>query len=419
MSEAFEPPVTRHPVRLVVTDDLARRRVTVAVRLVLAIPHLVWVGLFGAAATTLAFVVWLAVLFERRAPLNLHRFIASYVRYATHLGAYLSLAANPYPGFTGSSAYPVDVEIDEPRIQGRLGAGFRLLLAVPALLLASTLGGAPALAGPWYAIAFVVGLAGAAALLGWFVSLVRGRMSSGLRDAAAYALGYGAQATAYILLLTDRYPNAAPDRLLPGHGVPEHPVAVRVVEDLRRPRLLVAFRLLLVFPHFVWLTLWAVPAAGAAVAAWIVALAIGRVPRALHRFLAAYVRTTAHVYAFLYLVGRPFPGFVGREGSYPIDLTIAAPTRQRRLTVLFRAFLALPAFVVSSAYSAALLVVGVLGWFAALVTGRMPEGLRDLGAASVRYQAQATAYLLLLTPRYPHSSPVLSGAPPPETEESA
>ena len=150
----------------------------------------------------------------------------------------------------------------------------------------------------------------------------------------------------------------------------------------------------------------------AALLAWVIALVLGRVPRFLHRFLAAFVRATTHVWAFLYVVGRPFPGFVGREGSYPIDLTIAPPARQRRLGVLARLVLALPALLLSFAYSGVLTVVGVMGWLAALVTGRMPAGLRDLGAASLRYQGQVLGYLLLLTSRYPDSSPVLRGRPP-------
>ena len=403
-----------HPVRLVVTDDLSRRRSTVLFRLLLALPHLVWVGLFGVAAFTLAFVVWLAVLFERRAPGTLHRFLASYVRYSAHLTAYLTLAASPYPGFTGSGAYPIDVEIGPPARQGRLGAGFRLLLALPALLLAATLGGSPAL-GAWSSIALVLGaggLASAVGLLGWFACLARGRMPRGMRDAAAYTIGYGAQTAAYAFLLTDRYPDAAPGRAEPRPELPRHPVAIGVRDDLGRPRLVVAFRLLLTIPHLLWLALWGVPAAIAAVLAWALALALGRVPLLLHRFLAAYVRACTHVGAFLYVVGRPFPGFVGREGSYPIDLTIAGPARQRRLGVLARLLLAVPALILSSAYGGVLFVVAVLAWFAALATGRMPEGIRDLGAASLRYQAQVLAYLFLLTPRYPNSSPALEGRRP-------
>jgi hypothetical protein len=125
--------VESHPIRVLVTDDRARSRLTVAFRLLLALPHLVWVALWGLAAFVAGFVMWLAILFERRAPATLHGFVAGFVRYATHVYAYVFLAANPFPGFTGSSPYPVDVEIDGPVEQSRWSAGFRLLLAVPAL----------------------------------------------------------------------------------------------------------------------------------------------------------------------------------------------------------------------------------------------------------------------------------------------
>jgi hypothetical protein len=36
-----------HPIRLSVTDDLRRTRLTVAFRLILAIPHLIWLALWG------------------------------------------------------------------------------------------------------------------------------------------------------------------------------------------------------------------------------------------------------------------------------------------------------------------------------------------------------------------------------------
>jgi len=398
----------------VVDDDLRRSRLTVLFRLILALPHLVWITLFGIAAFTLAFVMWLAVLFERRAPASLHGFLASFTRYAVQLTAYLSLAADPYPGFTGSRPYPVDVEIDPPAVQGRWGAGFRLVLAVPAFVVSSTLGGSVAL-GSGYGGALaggVGGLTATVAFLGWFASLARGRMPRGMRDAAVYAIGYGAQTTAYALMLTDRYPDSTPGMVQPPPELPTHPIAIGVDDDLRRPRLLVLFRFPLVVPHLLWLTLWWVLVVLAALAAWILALVLGRVPRALHRFMAAFVRAVTHLSAFFCVVGRQFPGFVGREGSYPIDLTIALPAPQRRPGVAVRLLLAVPAFLLASTFFVITLVVGILLWFAALVTGRVPGGLRDLGAASLRYQAQAWAYALLLTSRYPDSSPVLQPAPP-------
>lgn len=409
-------PARPHPVRLVVRDDLRRSRLTVFFRLLLALPHLVWVTLFGTAAFVLAFVMWLAVLFERRAPTALHDFLAGFTRYTVHLTAYLCLAADPYPGFTGGKPYPVDVEIDPPAVQGRWGAGFRLVLAIPAFVVSSALGGSMAI-GSAYGGALAGGFGGLTVVvgfLGWFAALVRGRMPRGMRDAAVYAIGYGAQTTAYALMLTARYPDSTPGQVEPQPELPPHAVAISVDEDLRRPRLLVLFRFPLVFPHLVWLTLWSALVVLAALVAWLVALVLGRVPRFLHRFIAAYIRTWTHVLAFLTVVGRQFPGFVGREGSYPVDLTIAPAAAQRRLGVLVRLVLAIPAFLLGSAYGGVAFVVAVLCWFAALATGRVPGGLRDLGVAALRYQAQTYAYVLLLSSRYPDSSPALRAPPQPE-----
>jgi len=420
--------------RLVVRDDdLHRSRLTVFFRLLLAIPHLIWMTLWGIAAFVVAFILWLAILIEGKAPGSLHDFVAGYVRYATHVSAYVLLAANPYPGFRGRPGYPVDIEIDPPERQSRWTGFFRLLLALPSLLLASVLGGGFFLGTPggtwgsagsdpsnaaWTGIS-VTGVAAAAGFLAWFAILARGNAPRGLRDLVAYAVGYGAQTGGYFLLLTGRYPSSDPALAEPFAELPEHPITVVVTDDLERPRLTVVFRLLLAIPHLVWLALWSVAALFAGVAAWFAALVSGQVPATLHRFLAAYVRYGTHVIAFLYLVGRRFPGFAGRAGSYGIDLEIDAPTRQSRWKTLFRFFLALPALLLGSGLAGVAFVVGLLGWFYAVVTGRMPEGLRNLGASCLRYSAQSYAYFFLLTDRYPYSAPVLSSHATESTDELA
>jgi hypothetical protein len=307
------------------------------------------------------------------------------------------------------------VEIDPPTTQGRWGAGFRLLLALPALALTGVLsggGGSGSSSGAGFSS--TGGTAIVAAFLGWFAILARGRMPRGLRDLVAYGLGYGAQAYGYSLLLTPRYPNSDPDTIVGGAELPSHPVRVVVTDALRRARLLVFFRLALTIPHIVWFLLWTIPAVLAVIAGWVAALVTGRLPLPLHRFLAAYTRYGAHWYAFATVVGGPFPGFVGKQGSYPVDMEIDPPERQSRWTVLFRFLLAIPALLIGAAYGGVLLVVAVLGWFASLFTGRMPGGLRNLGAVCLRYTTQANAYCWLLTPRYPYSAPVLHGRRPPE-----
>jgi len=402
------------PVRLVVTDDLGRSRATVFFRLLLIIPAWIVFAFWGLAALLVVIAAWFVILVRGRCSDGLHEFLSAYVRYSVQVSAYLHLAANPYPGFAPKRDYPIRVEIEGPPPQQRWTVFFRIFLAIPALLLASVTGGSLGLAAPNRSSAYGWSLGGAgaggvASILGWFASLVRGRMPHGLRDLSAYGIGYSAQMSAYLFLLTDRFPSSDP-RLAGPMELPEHPVQLEFNDDLSRPRLLVFFRILLALPHLVWLALWTVLALLAAIAGWIVAPFQGRLPEALHRFLAAYVRYAMHVTAFLYLIGGPFPGFVGAEGSYPVDVDIAPAARQNRWTLVFRGFLVLPAVFLAAAYSGITFMVGVLGWWSSMARGRMPEGMTNVGAVSIRYQAQTWAYALLLTERYPYASPALENA---------
>ncbi len=404
------------PVQLIVSDDLKRSRATVFFRLILAIPLVIWLALWGLAATIAAIVNWFATLIQGQSPQGLHDFLAAYIRFAIHLYAYLLLAAEPYPDFLGKPGYPVDVRIAPPAPQNRWKVFFRVILAIPALMIAGALTSGRA---SGYGYNYGLGLAGVAAMLGWFVGVAQARMPRGLRDLVAYGLSYAAQFDAYAFLLTDRYPNSDPQTAIGDLPVRSDPIGLEVGGELARNRLTVFFRLILAIPHLIWLGLWALVALIAAVANWFVTLAGGISPPSLHNFLAAYVRYQQHVYAYLFLIADPFPGFTGKVGSYPIEPTIAPPATQNRWTVGFRIVLAIPAVLINSAYGGLLFVVAVLGWFAALASGEMPLGMRNAGALAIRYGAQANGYFLLLTDAYPYSGPIAAGATPVSSAISA
>lgn len=403
------------PARIIVNDDLRRSRATVFFRLLLGIPHIVWLFLWSIAALVAGIANWFATLVMGQAPSPLYRFLAAYIRYATHVNAFLLLAANPFPGFTGEAGrYPIDVEIAPREPQHRLKTLFRLVLAVPALLLAATLRGGFEYVGHGgtrygasvggYGLSFGFMLA-IVALLAWFAALATGRMPQGFRNVLAWGLGYVAQVNAYFFVLTDRYPNSDPGAVGVLGVPPPHPVRLRVEDDLRRSRVTVFFRLLLFIPHYVWLSLWGFAVLLAVIVNWFATLVTGRSPMPLFRFVSAYLRYQTHAYAFVTLIANPFPGFLGRRGSYPIDLELDGPEPQHRLKTLFRIFLVVPAVLVSYATTVVLGIVAFLGWFAALGTGRMPTGFRNVGAWAIRYGAQVNAYFYLLTDRYPYSGP--------------
>jgi hypothetical protein len=410
LTTALEPATPKplnHPVRLRVIEDLSRSRLTVFFRLLLSIPHLIWLGIWTLGVVLVAFVAWFIVLFRRQLPDGLHRFFTMYIRYATHVNAYLNLAANPFPGFLGEDGYEVDLEFEPPAPQNRWKTGFRLFLALPALMLAGTLGGsANVQSGASYGLQ-ASGLLFGCAFLAWWYAMFKARAPEGITRLQWYCLHYSAQTLSYCLLVTDRYPTTDPERLGVPWPAPAHPVTLAALaDDGRRSRLTVFFRGLLAVPHLVWLVLWGIVAFVVAFLNWIVTLVRGRSPDAFHRFLAAYARYQTHVLAFLFLIANPFPGFSGRAGSYPVDLVIAPPERQNRWRTGFRGLLAFPAFVVSSGLGGGLFMAGLLGWFAALFTARMPEGLRKLGLLALRYNGQTYGYSYwLLTEQYPYAGP--------------
>jgi Domain of unknown function (DUF4389) len=185
------------------------------------------------------------------------------------------------------------------------------------------------------------------------------------------------------------------------HVPAAHPIRLIVNDDLQRTRLTVFFRLILAIPLFLWLTLWGVIASLAAIVNWFATLFAGRSPQGLHGFLATFLRFSTHVRAYVLLIADPYPGFTGREGSYPIDLEVAPPEDQNRLTVLFRIILAIPALLLSNILSNLSQLLAIFSWFIALVTGRVPEGLRNFAALALRFETQTFAYVLVVTGTYP------------------
>jgi Domain of unknown function (DUF4389) len=400
--------VTPRAIRLVVRDsDLHRSRLTAGFRLFLALPHLIWLlGWFSLALWPVVIGNWIALLIQGRPSPMLHRFISSYVRYAVHVSSYVTLAADPYPGFGGrAGTYPIDVEIDPPGRQSRWVTGFRGFLALPAVILADAMLGYGTTALGGFATQ-VGGIVATVSLFAWAVCSVHGRMPQGFRDVLAYTIGYSAQVSGYLFLLTDRYPSSDPTVYESANVVRDDPIRLALADDLRRSRVTTFFRLPLAVPHLVWLALWNVVVVVALIGNWFVLVVRGRPAASIHRFVGRFARYQTHVYAFLQLVGNPFPGFTGRPGSYPVDLELPAPAAQPRPITAFRLILAFPALLIAGALNGAAALAAIYSWFYALVRGQVPRGLRNLGAFALRYNAQTFGYAGLLTHRYPYTGPI-------------
>jgi Domain of unknown function (DUF4389) len=172
-------------------EPAEQRRLTVLVRIILAIPHLVVLYILSIASEVVALICWFAALFTGRLPGGLADFQVGYLRWLTRFAAYLFLLTDDYPPFEFAEVqYPVRLQA-EPGPLNRLAVLFRIILVIPAAIVATVLG---------YGLSFLV------MFVTWLIVLIAGRMPRPLHEALAAAVRYHVRVTGYFLMLTARYP---------------------------------------------------------------------------------------------------------------------------------------------------------------------------------------------------------------------
>jgi hypothetical protein len=197
-------------VTLDVTYREERSRLTSAFRYILALPHLIFAGLWGYAAEILAFLQWFVILFTGKRNEGMWGFQRSYLGYNLRVSSYASLLFDEYPNF-GSTWK------DEPAAFGteyrpeadRLTNALRLIWMIPALIISIFLG---------IAMMFVL-------LASWVVIIITGRHPRGMWDFVLRVHRFTFNLSAYGLLMTDGYPRfdgSGPTSVLPpgDHGAP-------------------------------------------------------------------------------------------------------------------------------------------------------------------------------------------------------
>jgi hypothetical protein len=200
----MDAPQTAYPLAYDVTPpDGPRNRLTCAFRVILGIPHLLIVGgpysvglgsnsggVFGAVAGICAFIAWFAILFTGKFPRGLWDLCHMYMRWRAKAVAYLALLRDEYPPF-GDGDYPaVNFQLEYPESHNRWTVAFRLILAIPQII-----------------VFFFVAVAGVlAAIIAWFAILFTGRYPDGLWRFALGVNRWSMRLQAYLLLMRDEYP---------------------------------------------------------------------------------------------------------------------------------------------------------------------------------------------------------------------
>jgi hypothetical protein len=87
----------------------------------------------------------------------------------------------------------------------------------------------------------------------------------------------------------------------------------------------------------------------------------------------------------------------------PVELEISfgAPRRQRRWSVALRGLLFVPLLVLVGALRVVCAVLAVIGWFSALVLGRLPRWIATFQLKAIFFSVGVNAYVFLLVDKYP------------------
>ena len=203
--------------------------------------------------------------------------------------------------------YPVSVSV-EPALanRNRLTTAFRLILAIPHIILvggvglgiafrkgrASTVGGEGGLLG-----AVVLFLA----IISWFTIVIGSTHIAGIRQFTTFYLRWRLRGLAYLMLLEDAYPP---------FGDAAYPASITIVDPSGpRDRLSVALRLLFAIPHLIVLFFVVAGWCLTTIAAWFIILVTGAYPRGLYEFGVGALRWLLRVQTYMLLLVDEYPPF--------------------------------------------------------------------------------------------------------------
>lgn len=200
-----------------------------------------------------------------------------------------------------------------------------------------------------------------------------------------------------------------------------HAVVFQADYKEKQSRLTTFFRLIVAIPWYLMAIIWGLLATIGVVIAWFALLITGRYPDFAYDWVSKYLRFNNRVSGWLYLLTDEWPSFGGdAEPQYPIRLIVPEPLEQyNRVKVLFRIILMIPVYIMVYIFSLLAQLIGIVLWFAIVITGKAPRGLWDIQKMAISYMSRGYAYMLLVTESYPAISEDGGDTLPPSPAEPA
>ena len=201
------------------------------------------------------------------------------------------------------SSYPVQFDVDVPaRSLNRLATAFRIIVAIPILIVLGTLSGETLHANNQTTTYTLASGGGVLFLPLVLMILFRQKYPRWWFDWNLNILRFSARVTAYLALLDDHYPSTDEEQAV--HLNLDYPDAHQL------NRWLPLVKWFLAIPHYIVLLFLGIGAVLAVIVAWFVIVFTGRYPESLFRYVVGVLRWSNRVtsYAFL-LVTDQYPPF--------------------------------------------------------------------------------------------------------------
>jgi len=171
----------------------ARNRGTTAIRIILAVPHLIISGAWQSLIQAVSVIQWFIILFTGKRNKGLVDFTNLWLAYMSRTTGYGGLLFDEYPAFAftpDGANTPMRYSFEYTEPADRLTNALRIIWAIPALV-----------------VMIVVGVGALfVTIAAWFTILITGKMPRGMFDFLLRVQRYGANVNAYIRLMTDTYP---------------------------------------------------------------------------------------------------------------------------------------------------------------------------------------------------------------------
>jgi hypothetical protein len=182
--------------------------------------------------------------------------------------------------------HPVQFDVVWQPERSRLTTFFRLILAIPHIVVLAVVGIAE----------YVV------TIIAWVAILITARYPRGLRRFSVWYIVYATRVHTWLALLCDDFPPF-------GGTAPYRPVRLTLEEPGRQSRLTTLFRLILFIPAGIADYLLNIAATAMSVLLWLVIVITARSIHGLHSFIELTLRFRVRSYAYLGLLTDSYPSF--------------------------------------------------------------------------------------------------------------